>query len=90
MVQPTLKISVSFRFFRGSYRTRELPVVGWALPTTSELVGSAHPTVSVVRTSGSAAQPAEDDSGSQTLFALLLATVCSMKRTPSRPSYTFG
>ena len=28
--------------------------------------------------------------GSQTLFALLLATVCSMKRTPSRPSYTFG
>jgi hypothetical protein len=26
------------------------------------------------------------DNGSQTLFALLLATVCSMKRTPSRPS----
>jgi hypothetical protein len=30
------------------------------------------------------------DNGSQTLFALLLAIVCSIKRTPSRPSYTFG
>jgi hypothetical protein len=46
--------------------------------------------VSQVRTSDCMAQPAEADIGSQTLLALLLATVCSMKRTPSRPSYTFG